>query len=249
MEQYPYVDSSHNIAVQLNKDKDIQRQQDGMNILKQELEKELNIIILDHTITQRIQDLNRDILQYEEEIDITVLYNQYVDRKKKVDYYNDELQQCLNRMAKAEELLRIANDTMYQILSSFITDININIEKIVSIIFTDPIEIKLKMFKQLKTKNIVKPEVSLEIRYRGGVLNNVKKLSKGERSRVILAVTLALNKLSNIPIFLLDETLAHIDQEMKESVTSILKDYASNRSLAIIAHDVITGLYDNVFEF
>lgn len=249
LEQYPYVDSSHNIAVQLNKDKDIQRQQDGMNILKQELEKELNIIILDHTITQRIQDLNRDILQYEEEIDITVLYNQYVDRKKKVDYYNDELQQCLNRMAKAEELLRIANDTMYQILSSFITDININIEKIVSIIFTDPIEIKLKMFKQLKTKNIVKPEVSLEIRYRGGVLNNVKKLSKGERSRVILAVTLALNKLSNIPIFLLDETLAHIDQEMKESVTSILKDYASNRSLAIIAHDVITGLYDNVFEF
>lgn len=249
LEQYPYEDSSSNIAIQLKRDKDIQRQQDGMGVLKEELEKELKSITLDDTISQRVRNLNESILQYEEEIDITRLYNLYVDKKTKVDSHYDDLQQCLNKLSKTEELLRIANDTMYQILSASITDININIEKIVSVIFTDPIEIKLRMFKQLKTKNIVKPEVSLEIRYRGGVLNNVKKLSKGERSRVILAVTLALNKLSNIPVFLLDETLAHIDQDMKESVTSILKDYASNRSLAIIAHDVITGLYDNLFEF
>ena len=249
LEEYPFIDTSSNIAAQLKIDKDIQRNQDGIRMLKEEWLIESESIILDDTISRKVKDLSEVILQYEDEIDITRLYNKYVDKKSKVDTLYEELQQCLNSLSKTEELLRIANDTMYQILSASITDINTNIERIVSIIFTDPIEIKLKMFKQLKTKNIVKPEVSLEIRYRGGVLNNVKKLSKGERSRVILAVTLALNKLSNIPIFLLDETLAHIDQDMKENVTSILKDYANNRPLAIIAHDVISGLYDNVFEF
>lgn len=247
--KYPQTEHSSVLEKKLKNDRATRRQQDAMLILKDQLTTEKNDMIIDDTVYQKVQDLLTDISSYEDELEITKLYDEFKIRADKLNNLYEDVQRCVSKLAKTEELLRVATDTMYQILSSSISDINYHIEKIVSVIFTDPIEIKLNMFKQLKTKNILRPEVSLEIRYRGGVLNNIKHLSKGERSRIVLAVTLALNTLSNIPALLLDETLAHIDQEMKESVTSILKNYATNRSLAIIAHDVISGLYDNVIEF
>ncbi len=246
--KYSDLTSSRDIRNQLNRDKDIRRQQDCMSVLKEKLIAEKDDIIIGEAITPKIKQIYDDILSYENEIDTTVMYNDYITRKTRRDDLSSEVQIWISKLSKTEELLRIATDTMYQVLSASITDINVNIEKIVSVIFNDPIEIKLKMFKQLKTKNISKPEVSLEVRYRGGVLNNIKRLSKGEKSRIVLAVTLALNKIFNLPILLLDETLAHIDQNMKENVTTVLKEYAAHRPLVIIAHDIISGIYDNLIE-
>ena len=69
-------------------------------------------------------------------------------------------------------------------------------------------------------------------------------LSGGELSRVILAYTLALGEMFNMPLMLLDECTASLDQDMTTVVFNSIRDNFSGKLILIIAHQVITGTFD-----
>jgi ABC-type Mn2+/Zn2+ transport system ATPase subunit len=58
-------------------------------------------------------------------------------------------------------------------------------------------------------------------------------------------VTLALCEISGSKFFLMDEILAHIEQDIKERVIEVIKKYAHNRIVVMISHDNISGEYEN----
>ena len=75
---------------------------------------------------------------------------------------------------------------------------------------------------------------------------NLNMLSGGELARVVLAYTLALAEMFNTPLILLDECTASLDQEMTRVVFDSIKDHFNGKLALIIAHQVVSGVFDKV---
>ena len=72
----------------------------------------------------------------------------------------------------------------------------------------------------------------------------MQTLSDGELQRVKVAFSLALGEMYHIPFILLDECTCNLDQEMTEIVVKGIKQYPGK--IILIAHQVISGKFDNV---
>ena len=76
----------------------------------------------------------------------------------------------------------------------------------------------------------------------------LKMLSGGEIQRIVLAFNLALSDMFNLPILLLDESTSNLDQELTNTVINGIKSNYNNKLVILIAHQVISGIFDNVIE-
>ena len=109
----------------------------------------------------------------------------------------------------------------------------------------DPISIRLVAFKE--TKDSQKPQINLEIEYKG-IEHDLSMLSGGEMSRVVLAFTLALSEIHNTPFVMLDESTSSLDQELTSSVVDGLKENFGNKLVLLIAHQVVQGTFDKILK-
>ena len=71
-------------------------------------------------------------------------------------------------------------------------------------------------------------------------------LSGGELQRLILAFTLAFTERFNLPVLLLDECTSNLDQELTSEVVSVIKKYQHSRPVLLVAHQVVSGMFDKV---
>ena len=108
----------------------------------------------------------------------------------------------------------------------------------------DPISVELHAFKESKKKT-TKPSINIRIEYKS-MECNLNMLSGGELARVVLAYTLALAEMFNTPLILLDECTASLDQEMTGVVFDSIKDHFNGKLAVIIAHQVVSGVFDKV---
>ena len=192
---------------------------------------------------------------------MTVIRTNEVERdtqvviKSQIDKYNEyirDLETYENieskiRDAKSREILsrrRIGSaEAENRSIINMIENINSHAQIYLDHFFPDnPISVKLAAFKESKTGE--KPSINLDIDYRG-IDHDLDMLSGGEKSRVILAFTLALADIHNSPLILLDECTASLDQGLT-SVIDGLKDNFSNKLVILIAHQVVQGVFDKV---
>jgi ABC-type lipoprotein export system ATPase subunit len=232
----------------LSRSEEKHKRQEKSKILLSKIIQEIEGILIDSEIENELTDKKELVEYYENEIVATKLYEEYSTRKAKIEALDQENKQSTESIKNLEKLLRISVDTLYQLLTSLIDNINHYLKEILDDFFTVPIDVKLSMFKQMKSKNKIKAEVSVDIQYKGKTLNKITSLSRGERCRVILAVTMALNRSSTLPIILLDEVLAHLGHAEEENIVPVLTDFSRDRCLAIIAHKVIEGHFDRKIE-
>ena len=74
-------------------------------------------------------------------------------------------------------------------------------------------------------------------------------LSGGEYARVNLAFTLALAKIFNTPLLLLDETLSSLDEDIADVVFTSIKRHFNNIPVISILHQVSSeGDFDEVIK-
>ena len=105
----------------------------------------------------------------------------------------------------------------------------------------DPIIVTLQAFK--RTKSGVKPQISMEIEYKG-MDCDLQMLSGGEMSRIVLAYTLALAEMFNSPLLLLDECTSSLDQDTTDHVFDSIQENFNGKLTIIVAHQVVTGIFD-----
>ena len=105
--------------------------------------------------------------------------------------------------------------------------------------------IQLLSFKEDKKKS--KPQINLHLDYKG-MECNIKMLSGGELQRVVVAFNLALGEMFNIPFILLDECTSNLDKETTEIIVSGVKEKYSQKNVVMIAHQVVSGLFDQVIK-
>jgi DNA repair ATPase RecN len=91
-----------------------------------------------------------------------------------------------------------------------------------------------------------KSQIDFEIKY-NGLKTNLKSLSGGEFDRVLLAITLGINKMYNIPFLLLDETLGSLDSETMSMVIHTTK-MLYNGTCVYIGHVDDSDVFDSCFD-
>jgi DNA repair exonuclease SbcCD ATPase subunit len=137
-----------------------------------------------------------------------------------------------------DKILEAESLAMLNIISS----INTHAQIYLDCFFSDnPIIAHLVTFKV--TKKSTKPQINIEIEYKD-MECDLSMLSGGELSRVILAYTLALGEMFNIPLLLLDECTANLDQDLSTSIFNSVRQHFTGKLVIIIAHQVVTGAFD-----
>jgi DNA repair exonuclease SbcCD ATPase subunit len=141
-----------------------------------------------------------------------------------------------------DKILEAESIAMLNIIES----INIHAQIYLDAFFLEnPIIVKLLPFK--KTKKNTKPQINVEIEYKG-MECDLNMLSGGELSRVILAYTLALGEMFNTPLLMLDECTASLDQDLTTVVFNGIRKHFNGKLVLIIAHQIISGTFDKVVE-
>jgi DNA repair exonuclease SbcCD ATPase subunit len=93
-------------------------------------------------------------------------------------------------------------------LQNLVDSINTCTNSILEDLFENDIKIELKLFKEHKKTNGLKPQVNFSIFYNNNVYDNIMGLSGGEKDRISLALTVALACVNPSPVLFLDECLS-----------------------------------------
>ena len=161
------------------------------------------------------------------------------DLEKQEKHFKDKYAASLLFKDKILEAESIAILNIIQI-------INTHVHHHLEYFFPDnPINIRICAYKEGKTSGVSKPQINLEILYKG-IDHDLTMLSGGELSRVILAFTLALAEIQSSPLILLDECTSSLDQDLTTSVIEGLKENFGQKLVLLIAHQVVQGAFDKV---
>lgn len=144
------------------------------------------------------------------------------------------------------KLKRLIEESQSESLSSLILQINEKLRILNSEFFTDEIIIKLEEYKQINSSKSLKPQIDINIKYKG---NNIKinNLSSGEYARIELMFDIILYDITNnnCPL-LLDEVTANLDSDTSSHILNIINKYFKGKNIYVIAHQAIEGVFDNV---
>ena len=211
-------------------------------------------------LSEEIAEINNKIQENEKKKTNSLLniekiekYNEYLSEKNNYDSWTKKLNvlqekeiEDKKKYSSALMLKEKISEAENIVLMNIINSIN-NYAKIYLDLFfvDDPISVILSAFKE--TKKVNKPSINLEIYYKG-MECDLNMLSGGEIARVILSYNLALTEIFNIPLLMLDETTANLDQELTNVVFDGIKENFKGKKVLVIAHQVIDGIFDKVIK-
>lgn len=212
----------------------------------EELEKELesNKLILNE---------NNDIKIEKENLILDI--NAFLENEKQVIKYN-EWYNKIELLRKEETILRnklssinILKDKIIEAesiaLTNVINSINNHTQIYLDEFFpTIPINVRLLPFKETQKKTS-KPCINMEVEYKG-MSCTLSRLSGGQKSRIVLAYTLALADIFNLPLIMIDECTSSLDEDLNNKVMDSLKQHFENKLILVISHQSVEGHFDNI---
>ena len=136
----------------------------------------------------------------------------------------------------------------YVILDATLTELNIIIGQILNALFQEPITVTLRSLRQVKKDERIKPEINLEITYKGSEFGSLSELSGGEKAKVSLSLMIAFSRCSRAPFVLLDESLSSLDVVTKEAAVEVLKQYLGAKLALVVNHDTTEDIYSSVIK-
>ena len=217
--------------------------------LKRSLEEQIQSTTerLGPDLVPEINRVNGEIIILQESLTLSLRANQAIQYHTQITKEREDVVNTNNVLGDLHTFRQHAVETECRILQEVVDSINASIEGVCSTLFDRDINIRLNLFKTLKTTKNVKPVANFTISYQGGNFDNINQMSGGEGDRASLALTLALNRLSSCPILMLDESLASLDLNMKEAAIRTIRENTNNTVL-VIMHDGVEGIFSNIFD-
>lgn len=169
------------------------------------------------------------------------MYQRYDQKRLSLEMDISEYEHLLSTSMRFREKI-VEAETIA--LTNLVYTINTNIQLYLDDFFEkDPLHASISCFKLVK--NNKKPQINIVIQHKGNQVE-LQSLSGGERDRVILAFALTLSDLSNSPLLLLDECVSSLDQENADTVFSSIKTQCNNKLVIVVAHQIVTGMFDEI---
>lgn len=212
------------------------------NYLKKYKTKEIIDIESKEKLLVRVKD-NLAIIKEQEELHtygerLKKYKNDYNQEKNKFDKSLKEIKYC-------NKIMKIIKNSENESFEEFLSYFNVLVNDILTIVF-DNCHINLKSFKEDSKNKITKAYLDLHIYIDGHKYENWNSLSGGEKDRISLAITIALNYIKQNKFLLLDECMASLDGVNREKCLKALKKYLGNQIVVNICHETIEGYYDNI---
>jgi DNA repair exonuclease SbcCD ATPase subunit len=194
-------------------------------------------------LTERCEEYSRQMLELER----YNLYKERVDQRKRlvdrVENSRLDVDRALTRFRKAGVLRDKIRRAEAIYISKTIETIEELANKYIDEFFSGDMEARLSQYKEVKGKD-PKVQVSLTVIHRDCEVD-IRSLSGGERDRVVLAFSLALNEMLELPLSILDECTSSLDQENSLHIFGTMHKLYRTPCL-VIAHQCVEGVFDHV---
>ena len=206
-----------------------------------------------------IVDTKQKIDEYEQKINVYTTSIDQLQEWKRVDDANQkftELSSAIQRSKDAKEylmeelkccekLLYFVKDAETRSIHQFIDSLNRHASLYIEDFFPDEdIRVELVTNKELKSGKD-KLGLFFDVSYKT-IKGDIDFLSGGQRDRVNLAFTLAFSELVQNKMLLLDECISSLDSETSDTVVDTLKEKYKGKLVMCVAHQVNTGVFDQV---
>jgi ABC-type thiamine transport system ATPase subunit len=140
----------------------------------------------------------------------------------------------------------IVQELASQAMEATIDSINTTCNNILHDIFESGIQVLLKTHRELKSKDLTKLQVNLQVAYRGNTYDSPLRLSGGEQDRISMALTLAVAKVSSSPIIMLDECMAALDEDLREQCLETIEKFFPSKTILHVCHGAVKGQHHRV---
>jgi len=192
------------------------------------------------TIQSELTTIQSYMQYIKEKTEYNDLKNSITEAKTKIKSTDNKIE----AVGKLKNMIITAEST---VIENIVDILNTQANEYLEVFFRDhPIVIELSAYKVYKNRS-TKPQVNLRVEYKETECD-VKDLSAGERQRVCLAFELAFADLNPNSIVMLDECLNNLDQETTGYVVEGIREKFRGKQAIIVAHQVVTGLFDRVIE-
>lgn len=192
---------------------------------------------MEENLLKTLSDIDNQI-KVEEINQVIQTYHEYYN-------YSEKIRDYLTKLTKIKATIITAE---YVLLDNVLDQVNGVLNEILTKIFVEPITVMIRSLRQLKTSDQIKPEINLEINYKGSQFTNVNELSGGEKKRVSIALVIAFSKMGKSPILLLDESLANLNSLDKELAMNTIQNYFMDKLTILVNHDSTEGNYDKIIQ-
>jgi DNA repair exonuclease SbcCD ATPase subunit len=204
------------------------------------------------TLQEQIKDSAKDewencqkqIRILEEELAWSKDANEAMTKKQNLSEERESIVALSEQLEHLTLLKNLAVDTECQVLAEVVQHINSTVNVLSEDIFTDPIDVRLKLYKEVKSKKKLTPKVNFSIRYKTGEFSSPQEVSGGEQSRLSLLFTLALHRWNNTKVLMLDETFSSLDQDIKIECLRSIRKTTPHSLVLCVDHTHIEGYYD-----
>lgn len=174
-------------------------------------------------------------------------------QREKEDIHENCITPLKGELSAVSELKTMIEETESKYLSECVTHVTSVTNGFLENSFEKPLSLDLITEKDVKTTGKKKHSLNVKIltsnnSQTGIVERDLDGFSGGETDRISLGISLGISSLSPFPVVLLDECISSLDTEMKDKVIRALRQQAklTNKSIVLICHDALEGLFDNV---
>lgn len=214
-----------------------------LEIRKQQLTEWISSTILED-LTPELDRCRQEHRRLTTDLEILGKMDKLLVVEKELEKVKSEMDQVFRRVKCLHQFRSMAKEAESEILTDTIETINASLSELVSVLFEAPMTLRLSMFKTSKSTGTSRPQVNLQIQYKG-MEGDLTMLSGGEVDRVSVAMLIAFSKLSHSPFLLLDECLSSLDGQTKSMCLELLRQQTRKTVLCVL-HDAVEGEFDDV---
>jgi exonuclease SbcC len=167
-----------------------------------------------------------------------LLYNKYETKKQDLER---EVFEAERHLVSVNLLRKKIMEAEIITIENIVHTINTNVQTYLDEFFEhEPLYASI-----VQVEKSSKTQMMLDIQYKGHVVD-VSNLSGGERDRVILAFTMTIAEMGMTPVLLLDECVSSLDQENANNVFECIKTQCKDKLVILVAHQIVTGMFDQI---
>lgn len=160
----------------------------------------------------------------------------------------DELEELDEILKDLIRLKDIAIGTQCEMLDMLVDRINKQVNMLLDKLLDSPLIFEIKLYRELKTKNVAKQSVNIRIVDGMHEFDNINDLCGGEKSMICVALTLVFNSMCQTPIIMFDETFAKMADEWKEEAIDKIIQNSMGKTVICTIHGGNKGRYDNIID-
>ena len=196
---------------------------------------------------KELKDIQNTRLEIEKFLVNEKELKEYTEWKEKLVGLKRDEQENRDKLTAANELKTLYMEAESLSTLNLISTIQETLPKYLDMFFEDnSMNIELHAFKEKKRQE-KKSQINIKINYKD-CETDISSLSGGELQRVVIAFNLTLSEMFNIPFLLLDECTSNLDQDLTNTIINGIKSSFPDKKIIIIAHQVITGIFDSIIK-